>query len=406
MLIPLGQRSADDLAALMITAAEMWSEEHSDRATLERMFTERYDITITESAEDYPVSNSWLPYRFFLESALSSRIGQPLQLHQHTTLTQGQWFWVDLPLGKEPVRVGFPRSRIGVHPPAALLLVLTVGISVTLFTVIILVKRLTSPLESLAKATRSLGAGDWPDPVSESGPDELAELARSFNRMTRQVRELLANRTTLLAGISHDLRTPITQIQLALEMLPDEGGDSDLMAGIRRDLDQMNRLIGMFLDISRGLEGTQNETILIEPLLDDLIKQFQQRGAIINWTPCSGCCQSVNALALNRIIANLLENAIRYGNGSPVFINCVCTGKAITLIIRDQGPGIPEEELESVFRPFYRLEQSRNRDTGGSGLGLSIVRQLAQAYGWQVHLSNHPQGGIEAVITLQRPLQR
>jgi len=256
MLVPLGQRSADDLAALMISVAENWQrQEPQTRRQLESEYMRRYHILPSSNRTPFPESDSWLPYRFFLQNALSRRSGEPVRLLQQSGPDRGDWFWVDIPLQDASVRVGFPRSRIGVHPPIALVLVLSAGAWVTVITVIVLVRRLSSPLESLSRAVQTLGTGEWPEPVSERGPEELASLARSFNRMTGQVRELLANRTTLLAGISHDLRTPITQIQLALEMLPDEGGDPQLMAGIRRDLERINRLISLFLDISRGLEG-------------------------------------------------------------------------------------------------------------------------------------------------------
>lgn len=402
LLIPLGQRSADDLAALMIASAEQWQTAGSERPALEALFTERYQISLTTDKQVHPASNSWLPYRFFLEQALSRRLGQPVRLQEEQSLSHGQWFWVDIPTRGEQVRLGFPRSRIGVRPPVAILLVLIVGVGVTLVTAVVLVKRQTAPLESLSKAVRTLGSGEWPDPIAERGPDELANLARSFNRMTGQVRELLANRTTLLAGISHDLRTPITQIQLALEMLPDEGGDPELLAGIRRDLERMNRLIGMFLDISRGLEGGQSENLLIEPLLEELVRKFREHGVTIHWQPCPGCRQEANAMALTRIVSNLLENALRYAAGSPISVTCGCTEKGVVIAVADQGPGIPEAELENVFRPFYRLEQSRNQGTGGSGLGLAIVRQLALAYGWEVTLQANPESGTKAVIRLNR----
>lgn len=402
LLIPLGQRSADDLAALMIANAEQWQTAGSERPALAAMFTDRYQITLTTGKQPHPPSHSWLPYRFFLEQALSRRTGQPIRLLEEQSVERGQWFWVDIPVRGEQIRLGFPRSRIGVRPPIAILLVLIVGMGVTLVTAVVLVKRQTAPLESLSRAVRTLGAGEWPDPIPERGPEELAGLARSFNRMTGQVRELLANRTTLLAGISHDLRTPITQIQLALAMLPDDGGDAELLAGIRRDLERMNRLIGMFLDISRGLEGGQDENLLIEPLLDELVKQFREHGVPIQWQPCPGCRLEVNAMALTRIVSNLLENALRYGAGSPISVTCGCSNNGVVISVSDQGPGIPEDELENVFRPFYRLEQSRNQGTGGSGLGLAIVRQLARAYGWDVTLQANPEQGTTATVSLNR----
>jgi two-component system osmolarity sensor histidine kinase EnvZ len=407
MLIPLGQRSADDLAALMISSAEQWQAAGPGRPALRSMFVERYNITLSGDPAPLVASDSWLPYRFFLEQALSQRTGLSVRLLEERPLdlhggNREQWFWVKLPVAGETVRVGFPRSRIGVRPPVALLLVLTVGIALTLVTAVLLVRRQTAPLESLSRAVRTLGRGEWPEPIAEHGPDELAELARSFNRMTGQVRELLANRTTLLAGISHDLRTPITQIRLALEMLPDQGGDAVLLAGIRRDLDRMNRLIGMFLDISRGLEGGESEPLLIEPLLEELVNRFRQQGLEIDWRPCPGCAQAADAMALTRIVSNLLENAQRYGAGTPVSVTCDCAAQGTTISITDHGPGVPEAELENVFRPFYRLEPSRNPVTGGSGLGLAIVRQLALAHGWDVALQGNPGGGTRAVLRLHR----
>lgn len=401
MLVPLGQRSADDLAALMISVAENWQQhEQDERRHLETSYMQRYQILPSSNRDPLPVSNSWLPYRFFLQNALSRRSGQPIQLLQQNTLEQGNWFWVDIPLQESAVRVGFPRSRIGVNPPIALILVLSAGAWVTMITVIVLVRNLSAPLESLSRAVRTLGTGKWPEPVSGHGPEELSSLARGFNRMTGEVRELLANRTTLLAGISHDLRTPITQIQLALEMLPNEGGDAQLMAGIRRDLERINRMISMFLDISRGLEGTQEQQLLIEPLLNELTGQYRERGVEISWTPCCGCCQRVNAMVLNRILCNLLDNALRYGENSPIKLDCRCTQTSVVITVADLGPGITESEREKVFQPFYRLEPSRNQDTGGSGLGLAIVRQLARAYGWEVTLQSNLPRGTQAMVTL------
>ncbi|MCW8907886.1 MAG: ATP-binding protein [Sedimenticola sp.] len=414
MLVPLGQRSADDLAALMVSVAENWQQQEPQaRRQLESEYMRRYQILPSSNRIPFPESNSWLPYRFFLQNALSRRSGEPVRLLQQSGPDRGDWFWVDIPLQDASVRVGFPRSRIGVHPPIALVLVLSAGAWVTVITVIVLVRRLSSPLESLSRAVRTLGTGEWPEPVSERGPEELASLARSFNRMTGQVRELLANRTTLLAGISHDLRTPITQIQLALEMLPDEGGDPHLMAGIRRDLERINRMIGLFLDISRGLEGGEDQQLLIEPMLNDLAGQYRERGADVSWSPCPGCCQRVNAMALNRILSNLLDNALRYGAGTPIALDCRCIGSGTVITVSDQGPGIPESERERVFQPFHRLEQSRNKSTGGSGLGLAIVRQLAHAYGWEVSLESNLPAGTRAVVTLRnrnrnagQPVQR
>ncbi|USF88055.1 ATP-binding protein [Candidatus Endoriftia persephone] len=220
--------------------------------------------------------------------------------------------------------------------------------------------------------------------------------------MSQQVKELLANRTLLLAGISHDLRTPLTQVQLALEMLPDEGGDAELMAGIKRDLATINRLISETMQISLELEKQEQVQTDITNVLDDIIQAARSGGKEIEWVGNRSCMRKLNPLALRRVVTNLLENAIRYGDAKPVKVELECDDSLLTIRIQDQGPGIPADQRESVFRPFYRLEKSRSTTTGGSGLGLAIVRQLADANGWEVNLQPAFRTGTVALITIPR----
>ncbi len=384
----------------MHNSAKNWQTAEGSFSEINQHLWDAYSLTVESEPQPYEVSDSLLPYRYFLESSLSSLLQQPITLLSSVDAEGDEWFWADLPVKEEMVRVGFPRSRIGVHLPAAILLSLMVGVQVMLVTSVLLARRLTSPLENLSQAARYLGSGNWPDPIPEEGPEELSELAKSFNRMVTEVRELMANRTTLLAGISHDLRTPLTQIQLALTMLPDDGGSPELMAGIQRDMDHINQLIGQFLEISCSLEKGREERVLLEKVIGDVVRQFRQMDANVEWSPCDGCQFRIDGLALQRVIVNLVENAIRYGEGSTVEIICHCEREGIVVQVLDRGPGISVDEKESVFQPFYRLEQSRGRATGGSGLGLAVVRQLCQANGWQVRLEQRPGGGTAAIVTL------
>ncbi len=212
--------------------------------------------------------------------------------------------------------------------------------------------------------------------------------------------ELLANRTTLLAGIAHDLRTPLTQIQLALCMLPNDGGDPELMRSINSDLDEITSLIGDTLDISIELEAEKAVQTDIVLELEDMVQTVQRDGIEIEWTRGEPCCLAVQAKALRRIVTNLLANAVRYGDGKPVSVTYECSKKAIIIRVMDRGPGIPAEHAEAVFRPFFRLEMSRGSKTGGSGLGLAIVQQLADTHGWDVQLLPRPGGGTEAVLSI------
>lgn len=401
MLAPVGRQSADDLASLIVLSADTWAELPPEaRAPFETKLAANYHLLLTTAAVPLPDARKYLPYFFFLESALSQRTGQDIRLKGSQSSSGETWYWVDITDARQNnIRIGLPSSHIGAQPPLALLLLLTVGSLATLMTAVALVRHLTNPLERLSHAAHLIGSGEWPKPIPESGPVELAAVTRSFNDMVIQVQELLANRTTLLAGISHDLRTPLARIQLALEMLSPKA-DPDLIKGIRSDVDQMNCLIGQFLEVSRGMEQGEKQSVDIPAMLEELANCARRSGADIRWQPEAPCHYTINPLALRRIIVNLLDNAVRYSFGKPVTLTYSCASTGITIHILDQGPGIPEDQLEAVFRPFYRLEQSRNSATGGTGLGLSIARQLATSYGLFIQLRNQPSGGIEAVVTL------
>jgi two-component system osmolarity sensor histidine kinase EnvZ len=277
-----------------------------------------------------------------------------------------------------------------------------IGLYLTVITAIKLTGRLTVPIERLHKAAQELGKGHWPDPVKIDGPEELVVLAREFNRMSTQVRALLSNRTTLLAGITHDLRTPLTQIQLALAMLPDNGGDPELMNCIQNDLETINHLIGETLNISLEMEEGEKVMSDIGHELANIIKPLQTNEIEVKRISNRPCRESLHPLALRRIITNLLVNALRYGDSQTVDVEFACSEKEIVIQIMDRGPGISSEHVEAVFRPFYRLEESRGSQTGGSGLGLAIVRQLADANKWSVELLSRQGGGTRAVLTIPR----
>lgn len=401
MVVPLGQRATDDLASIIAHAAERWDSlpiaTHDDFA--EKML-KKHDLVLTDADAYLHDSTSMLPYLYFLEKSLKKQVGKNISIKTNHDLDGTQWFWVDIPITGEILRFGFSRSRIGVEPSLAFFILLVTGVYLTFITAVILARRLTFPIDRLYHAAQLVGKGHWPDPVQEEGPEELVVLARGFNRMNIQVKELLANRTTLLAGIAHDLRTPLTQIQLALSMLPDEGGDRELMDSIRSDLSVINRLIGETLSISLELAEEKAVPTDIDLELDDIIKKVQTDDAVIEWSRGKTCRRMIQPLALRRILSNLLANALRYGDDKPVSVTCDCQKEAVIIQIMDRGRGIPTEHVEAVFRPFFRLEKSRGSETGGSGLGLAIVRQLADANGWKIQLVPRTEGGTNAVLTI------
>ncbi len=401
MVVPLGQRATDDLANVIVHAAETW---HSLSTPMRQAFVEKmksqHDLQMTNADTPLAVRSNLLPYLYFLEKSLYRQLGQEILIKQSQAEDGEEWFWADIPISGNTIRFGFSRSRIGVNPPIAFLLLITIGLYLTVVTAVVLTRRLTIPIERLHQAAQAVGKGQWPEPIKIDGPEELTVLAREFNRMNIQVRELLSNRTTLLAGIAHDLRTPLTQMQLALSMLPNDGGDPKLMKSIQNDFDAINHLIGETLSISLELEEGEEALTDIGQELRKIIDNVQTNGIDIHFSQDTSCRQLLHPLALRRILTNLLANALRYGDSKPIKVISYCNIGEIIVEIIDQGPGIPPEYAEAVFRPFYRLEKSRGSKTGGSGLGLAIVRQLSDANKWSVQLLPGPGGGTKAVITI------
>lgn len=406
-LVPLGRHATDDLAALMLSSANRWWAMPADaRPAFEARLDEQHRLAVRAAPMATEEFTRYLPYFHFLEAALSSRTGQAIRLGR-TREGDAAWYWAQVPIRAADgmtahVLVGFADSRVAVQPSAALLIIMLVGAAVTLATSARMAHWLIRPLARLAAATQRIGKGQRPVPLPETGPTELATLAREFNRMGEQVEELLANRTTLLAGISHDLRSPLARIQLALGMAT-EKPDADLLVRVMRDVENMNLLIARCLEVGRDFAEQDSAELSLCDLLEEVVREHAA-GVQIRGRRGPDCRLRVKPLALRRILSNLVENAARYGDGQPIDIEYDLSPDRVEIRILDRGPGIPESEREAVFQPFRRLDPSRSSRTGGSGLGLAIVRQIALANDWTVTLDARPGGGTIARVTL--PLGR
>jgi two-component system osmolarity sensor histidine kinase EnvZ len=270
------------------------------------------------------------------------------------------------------------------------LIILGLGAAVVFFTSLLIVQRMARPLAIAAQRAESFrGAGDF-DPLPEQGPEELVVLARNFNTMAREISEMIANRTTLLAGISHDLRTPLTRMRLALELLP-ENVDPNLLARLERNLESMDELIGDALRFARGAQEPAQQ-VEMRSFVGEVLRSFEPavplECAVLRDAPID-----IAPGAFRRVLMNLVTNALQHGKDVRVRLE----DRAVRVL--DAGPGVPPELRERVFQPFYRLDSSRSAATGGSGLGLAIVQQLCQAHGWRVVIGDGPKGGTEVVVT-------
>ncbi|MBI1906279.1 MAG: HAMP domain-containing protein [Rhodocyclales bacterium] len=255
----------------------------------------------------------------------------------------------------------------------------------------------TRPLSRLAQAANALGEDPNRPALATTGPTEVALAATAFNQMQTRIREHVAERTRILAAISHDLQTPITRLRLRAE----EISDPALRTRVQSDLDAMQALAREGLDYARSLDATAPlQAVDLTALVDALCQDAQDMGWNVTrqgatHTPCRA-----QLVALRRVLWNLIENGIKFGERVEVSLRE--SDDAIHIDVRDHGPGIAPDELERVFEPFYRTEYSRNRETGGTGLGLAIARNLLRAQGGDVTLENAADGGLIAHARLRR----
>ena len=256
----------------------------------------------------------------------------------------------------------------------------------------------TRPLAQLADAADRLGPDLKSAPLPESGPQEVTRAARAFNAMQARIAGYMTERTQILAAISHDLQTPITRMRMRADML-DDSVQRDKM---NRDLREMEALVKDGVAYARTLHGTLEPPFRIDPdaMLCSLVGDYQDAGRAVTLHGKAGASIATRPHALKRILGNLVDNGLKYGGEVEVSVEPPAAGELV-ILVRDAGPGIPEAELEKVFEPFYRLEASRNRDTGGTGLGLAIARQLAATMGGTLTLANHPEGGLQARLAIR-----
>jgi two-component system, OmpR family, sensor kinase len=260
---------------------------------------------------------------------------------------------------------------------------------------------MTKPLSRFASAARALYHGTDRVEVPEAGPQEIRELAVAFNEMQGRIRQLITTRTQALAAVSHDLRTPLTRMRLRIEAL----GDRSHAEGLIRDIQGMERMLDQTLAHLRGdRKDEERRPLDLASLITTLVDEAVDQGA------CSTIGLNIpivfqgRPLALKRAFGNLIDNAIKYGNRARVSLTEA--GEAIHIEIADEGPGIPEEHLDEMFQPFVRLEPSRNQQTGGFGLGLSIAKDIIEGHGGTIRLANRAEGGLLVTVDLPRTPDR
>ena len=324
-----------------------------------------------------------------LAAALHKQVGRPFRIYRSS---EKNFFNVDIEVENGVVGISVPRKRL-YSSTTYVFVMWMVGSSMLLFGVATLFMRnQVRPISRLAQAVDSFGKGRDVREIRPEGAAEIRLAAQAFERMRLRIQNAVAQRTEMLAGVSHDLRSPLTRMKLQLEMLE----SSDAVEELKADVQEMETTVGEFLAFVGG-EGRE------DVVMADLGEMIQSVARIAPpsrlRTEVMGDLRiPVRPNAVRRCLTNLVSNALMHAG--QVRIVGRRTPNRVELIVDDNGPGIPQQEREAVFKPFYRLDSARSPDTGGTGLGLSIARDIARGHGGEVNLYESPLGGLRAVVEL------
>ncbi len=257
-------------------------------------------------------------------------------------------------------------------------------------------RRVVRPLSELTNAAAKVAVGTDAPHVNEEGPADVRNAAIAFNAMAAKVTRTLESQRHLLSAVGHDLRTPLTAMRINLEFVEDE----ELRDGLMRNLDELQALTEQVLAAAKGAGGEKPRQVDLSALVESLCTDLDEMGEPVNWNDHSPAPISCRPNEIKRAVRNLVENAVAYGHKANVRISDTADGYDV--LVEDEGPGIPEDERQRVFEPFVRLESSRNEATGGTGLGLTLVKAIAEGHGGAVKLENRPGGGLRARMHLPK----
>jgi two-component system osmolarity sensor histidine kinase EnvZ len=335
------------------------------------------------------------PFLRLVEAEVKRLLGEDTQLASSRDGVRGAW--VSFRIDEDDYWVFMPRARLERTDPLRWIGWGLLVLALALVGAYLVVARINRPLRDLTRAAEEIGRGRTPPPVAEGGPQEIATLARAFNRMASELKRADEDRALLLAGVSHDLRTPLSRIRLGIEMLDDKG-DGALKGGIVRDIEDMDAAIEQFLDFARVSDG---EPPLPDGDLNAIVREVcsrqRRRGGTIVTRLSPLPPMALRPLSIGRLVANLVDNALLHGGGEVEVTTGLEHGCAVIEVL-DRGPGIPPEEAERMLQPFTRLDRARSG--AGTGLGLAIVERIARLHRGTVRLLAREGGGLRARVEL------
>jgi two-component system osmolarity sensor histidine kinase EnvZ len=323
--------------------------------------------------------------------AIDERFGVPYQIDAYAYSDR---ILISLQLNDGVLRVITSEKRL-FSTTTYIFIMWMIGTSLVLIAVaIIFLRNQIRPIRRLAEAADSFGKGRDVDDFHPSGASEIRRAAAAFRIMKERIQRQISQRTEMLAGVSHDLRTPLTRMKLQLAML----GDGEEVRELRRDVADMEKMITGYLAFARGQDNEAAVATDLPELLHEVVNAARRQGGNVELSTDTDMMVPIRPNAFKRCLTNLVENAMRHAR--HVAISARQLEDSVEIAIDDDGPGIPEERREDVFRPFTRLDRSRNLDSGSVGLGLTIARDVIRGHGGDITLSQAPQGGLRALLRL------
>lgn len=401
-IYPILKQSVNELSIRIVRHHQLWQQSTSDkRRELDKQHLKF--VLSDRPVEGYPV---YLPFIKLLEQQLKLKLKQPIKIVAKQT--PETWYWFTLPQDTQYLHIGFPRTLIGTRPFLIMVTIMVLGVILSIGFSLFIASRIHRSIRPLLTASQQLSQGYQPSPVTATGPLEIQQLTASFNQMANDVRQLLDNRTTLLVGVSHNLRSPIARMRVALELLP-ETVDDKLRQHFIRGLDEMNSTISQFLTLA---ETAVNDEVLAHDIMSvvrSAVENLDHHNASIQVSDQrmhKELSKPVAENALKQALGNLLENALRYSNNSPVEIQLHDDNNRMEIQVLDNGPGIDPNIQDKMFLPFTSLNVHRSSNIpGGTGLGLAIVKLICDRHQWQINLYNRPEGGTCACLIIEHSPQ-
>jgi two-component system, OmpR family, osmolarity sensor histidine kinase EnvZ len=391
----VSRRLSGGIAGEIAYTVELLHQFHSpaDREWVLQMAREEFTLGIKLEPgavlEQHKRVNILGPMDDDLAAALTERFNVPFTM-DWTSEPQSVLIRLQLPDGVLDVQA--PRKRLAIGT-LFLFVGWIVGSALFLFGIAALFMRnQVRAIRRLARSAEAFGMGRDVPAIRPEGASEVRQAAAAFNRMQERIRRFLAQRTEMLAGVSHDLRTPLTRLRLALAMLPRTAELQQDVAEMTADVEEMDRMIGGYLAFARGEGIEQAEPVNLSSILDDVAAGARRAGTLLDLDVPTDLTLKLRADAVRRAITNLVDNARRHA--SHVALAAIAQGRSVLVTVDDDGPGIPADRRESVFRPF------ESGSSGGTGLGLTIARDIVRAHGGEIVLEDSPMGGLRARIRL------